>query len=108
MTTRQDLIAAVGERYCRSERDEKRSILDEFIELTGYHRKHASRVLWREPQSCLLANRYAWCRRAAPNAFTTRQNRIDAGALIAWRASRATSCSSRAATQRRGKWAFNW
>jgi hypothetical protein len=50
MTTRQELTEAVGERYRRSDRTEKREILDEFIELTGYHRKHAIRVLCREPQ----------------------------------------------------------
>ncbi|MGT2476664.1 hypothetical protein [Paraburkholderia terrae] len=50
MTTRRELTEAVGERYRRSDRDEKRQILDEFIELTGYHRKHAIRVLCREPQ----------------------------------------------------------
>jgi len=45
MTTRRELIEAVGERYRRSERNGKRQILDEFVELTGYHRKHAIRVL---------------------------------------------------------------
>ncbi|MFT0172055.1 integrase catalytic domain-containing protein [Paraburkholderia mimosarum] len=50
MTTRRELTDAVGERYRRSDRTEKRQILDEFIELTGYHRKHAIRVLCREPQ----------------------------------------------------------
>ncbi|CAB3680723.1 integrase catalytic domain-containing protein [Trinickia soli] len=50
VTTRRELTEAVGERYRRSDRDEKRQILDEFIELTGYHRKHAIRVLCREPQ----------------------------------------------------------
>jgi hypothetical protein len=50
MTTRRELTQAVGERYRRSDRNEKRQILDEFIELTGYHRKHAIRVLCREPQ----------------------------------------------------------
>jgi hypothetical protein len=48
MTTRRELTEAVGERYRRSERSEKRQILDEFIQLTGYHRKHAIRVLCRE------------------------------------------------------------
>jgi hypothetical protein len=50
MTTRRELTEAVGERYRRSDRDDKRQILDEFVELTGYHRKHAIRVLCREPQ----------------------------------------------------------
>ncbi|SIT38794.1 hypothetical protein BN2476_190019 [Paraburkholderia piptadeniae] len=61
MTTRRELTEAVGERYRRSDRMEKRQILDEFIELTGYHRKHAIRVPCREAQptrsSCRLAER---------------------------------------------------
>ncbi|WP_236591656.1 hypothetical protein [Paraburkholderia metrosideri] len=48
MTTRQELTEAVGERYRRSDQNEKRQILDEFVEFTGYHRKHAIRVLCRE------------------------------------------------------------
>jgi hypothetical protein len=48
MTTRRELIEAVGERYRRANRDGKRQILDEFLKLTGYHRKHAIRVLCRE------------------------------------------------------------
>ncbi|WP_338911950.1 hypothetical protein [Mycetohabitans rhizoxinica] len=43
------LIKAVGERYRGSKRNEKRQILEGFIELTGYHRKQAIRVLCREP-----------------------------------------------------------
>lgn len=50
MTTRRELTEAVGERYRRSDRNEKREILDEFVHVTGYHRKHAIRVLCREPQ----------------------------------------------------------
>ncbi len=45
MATRKELIAAVGARYRDSSRDGKRKILDEFVALTGYHRKHAIRVL---------------------------------------------------------------
>src|SRR6185312_5590934 len=39
---------AVGERYRKSERAEKKQILDEFVELAGFHRKHAIRVLRSE------------------------------------------------------------
>ena len=48
MATRRELIEAVGERYRRASRDCKRQILDEFLRLTGYHRKHAIRVLCTE------------------------------------------------------------
>lgn len=48
MTTRRELIRAVGERYRVSSRNEKQQILDEFLKLTGYHRKHAIRVLGHE------------------------------------------------------------
>jgi hypothetical protein len=44
-----ELIEAVGERYRRSGRVERCEILDEFVQVTGYHRKHAIRVLCREP-----------------------------------------------------------
>jgi hypothetical protein len=49
MATRQELIAAVGSRYRASSRSERRKILAEFVAVTGYHRKHAIRVLAREP-----------------------------------------------------------
>src|SRR6266849_5513009 len=42
---RQELVQAVGERYREGTADAKRRILDEFVVLTGYHRKHAIRVL---------------------------------------------------------------
>ena len=66
MTTRQELTEAVGERYRRSDQNEKRQILDEFVELTGYHRKHAIRVLCREFQRYGLARRDAITMRCAP------------------------------------------
>ena len=46
---RRELVAAVIERYQRSTLAERGRILDEFVALTGYHRKHASRVLNRNP-----------------------------------------------------------
>ncbi len=45
MATRRELTAAVGERYRGSSRAEKARILDEFVVVTGFHRKHAMRLL---------------------------------------------------------------
>jgi hypothetical protein len=45
MASRRELTAAVAMRYQRSTRKQKKSILDEFTEVTGFHRKHAIRVL---------------------------------------------------------------
>ena len=42
---RQALIKSVGSRYRRVTRPEKKLILDEFVRITGYHRKHAIRLL---------------------------------------------------------------
>jgi hypothetical protein len=39
------LAQAIGERYRSVSRIEKCRILDEFVAVTGYHRKHAIRVL---------------------------------------------------------------
>ena len=45
MATRNELVAAVAERYARSNRLERGRILDEFVAVTGHHRKHAMRLL---------------------------------------------------------------
>jgi hypothetical protein len=45
MATRDELVVAVRERYANSERRGKTRILDEFVAVTGFHRKHAMRVL---------------------------------------------------------------
>ncbi len=42
--TRQDLLQAVRERYRGSLKAEKLRILDEFVAVTGYHRKHVIRL----------------------------------------------------------------
>jgi hypothetical protein len=47
MTTRMELIQAVRERYLKAAKDAKQVILDEFVATTGYHRKHAIRLLGR-------------------------------------------------------------
>ena len=49
MATRRELIEAVGARYRAASRGEKQAILDEFVALTGCHRKHAIRILGRRP-----------------------------------------------------------
>jgi hypothetical protein len=43
--SRQELTDAIRERYRKASKQEKARILDEFVSLTGYHRKHAIRVL---------------------------------------------------------------
>src|ERR1035437_6743450 len=45
LTTRRELAEAISHRYQAADRNSKRLILDEFIKVTGYHRKHAIRVL---------------------------------------------------------------
>jgi len=45
MATKRELVAEVGRRYRAAGGVAKRRILDEFVALTGYHRKHALRLL---------------------------------------------------------------
>jgi hypothetical protein len=45
MKTRRELVATIRDRYQAAARRDKQRILDEFVALTGYHRKHAVRVL---------------------------------------------------------------
>jgi len=47
--TRQDLLGAIRERYRSGTKDEKLRILDEFVAVTGYHRKHAIRLFKAAP-----------------------------------------------------------
>ena len=47
--TRQDLLQAIRERYRAGTKDEKVQILDEFIAVTGYHRKHVIRLFKAGP-----------------------------------------------------------
>jgi hypothetical protein len=51
MSTRDELLAAVSERYRASRRADKKTIIDEFAAMTGYHRKHAMRVLRTGPSA---------------------------------------------------------
>ena len=45
MATRDELIRALSRRYSEVRRIERSRMLDEFVAVTGYHRKHAMRVL---------------------------------------------------------------
>ena len=45
MVARDELVAAVADRYATGDRGERGRILDEFAAVTGYHRKHAMRLL---------------------------------------------------------------
>ena len=45
LATKRELIQAIAERYHSAPRSEKKIILDEFCQVTGYHRKHAIRAL---------------------------------------------------------------
>ena len=45
MSARGELLDAVGDRYRMAERRQRSKILDEFVAVTGYHRKHAIRLL---------------------------------------------------------------
>ena len=48
MATRKELVEAVRVRYRDGTTADKTKILDEFIALTGYHRKHVIRLLGDE------------------------------------------------------------
>ena len=45
MATRDELVVAVAGRHARASRLERGRILDEFVAVTGLHRKHAMRLL---------------------------------------------------------------
>ena len=45
MTARDELTNALARRYRAGAREEKTRILDEYVAITGFHRKHAMRLL---------------------------------------------------------------
>lgn len=59
MATRTELVSAIGERSRRSGRIERSSILNEFVAVTGYHRKHAIRLLTKAVEVREVAPRRA-------------------------------------------------
>jgi hypothetical protein len=45
VTTKKELVAALAKRYAAGKREEKSRILDQFVTISGMHRKHAMRLL---------------------------------------------------------------
>ena len=45
LKSKRDLLEVVRPRYLKASKIDKRQMLDEFTSVTGYHRKHAIRVL---------------------------------------------------------------
>ena len=57
MATKAELVAAIGDRYRAGARTERSKILDEFVAVTGYHRKHAIRLLRPKISDCTMVQR---------------------------------------------------
>ena len=77
MATRDELITAVINRYGGSDRREKTRILDEFVAVTGFHRKHAMRLLGGRMQ----------CRPAARPARRIYGDDVREALVLVWEAS---------------------
>jgi hypothetical protein len=50
LKSKHELVEVVRPRYLKAGKVEKQKILDEFTSATGYHRKHAIRVLKNKVQ----------------------------------------------------------
>lgn len=61
MTTRKELVEALRVRYHSAAFSDRIKILDEFVALAGYHRKHAIRVLGEEAATSQAAARARKC-----------------------------------------------
>jgi hypothetical protein len=49
LVTRRELVEILKGRYANADREGKQAILDEFVAVSDYHRKHAIRVLGEKP-----------------------------------------------------------
>jgi hypothetical protein len=52
MATRDEMVAALVERYAEGSRNERSLILDEFVAVTKFHRKHATQLLKGGSRRC--------------------------------------------------------
>jgi len=50
LNSKRELLEVVRPRYLKASKIEKQKMLDEFTSVTGYHRKHAIRVLKNQVQ----------------------------------------------------------
>jgi hypothetical protein len=60
MATKAELVAAIGRRYRAGSRAERTKILDEFVAVTGHHRKHAIRLLRPNSKACGAVRRHVY------------------------------------------------
>ncbi len=49
LIARRELIQSIAQRYHKASKADKKSILDELVAATGYHRKSATRLLNNPP-----------------------------------------------------------
>jgi len=78
METSRELIEAVATRYRGGSRSDKKDILDEFVKVTGFHRKHAIRVLRKMRARPELAN--------PPPRFRLYDEAVETALIILWEA----------------------
>jgi Integrase core domain len=76
LETRRELSAAIAERYRAADRRSKKTILDEFIKVTGYHRKHAIRTM-NGKEVALKKN---------PGGKRIHQSAVDEALIVLWEA----------------------
>src|SRR5664279_6578043 len=77
LTTRRELTAAIRQRYEAADRNSKKMILDEFVKVTGYHRKHAIRALTAQ----------GYTQRGRPVGHRTYQEAVKEALIVLWEAS---------------------
>ena len=54
--SKQDLAKALHPKYLKASRTQKTKLLDEFVEVTGYHRNHAKKLLLNGPAQSRLSS----------------------------------------------------
>ena len=59
MSERRVLVRGISRRYRKSGKQEKGSILDEFVEVTGYQRNYAARLLRSQGKKVWVSSKTA-------------------------------------------------